>query len=222
MLRLIDLREFWLRETHCHAAAVRPLIRQQEFRSVEDIVRCKQFVEVQLREVQRVMSLQPCPQLRRNLKPVNELISLRRRVLPFHFLHDVRIALGEDVKRELAHGFRPRRCRRDARDEFDRASIALRLRTTHKNKCAQRHTHTENSCFSHVKIVTELQNQKAELPAPYPEPINQRSPLELQTAYPPLALFLRSLGEPFYLLGFLDHVDGEHFSRRGFLDFFAH
>src|SRR6059058_2130026 len=139
------------------------------------------------------MRLEPRPQLRRNLKAVNELISLRCRVVLFHFLHDVRVALGEDVKRELAHGFRPRRCRRDARDEFDRASIALRLRTTHKNKCAQRHTHTENSCFSHVKIVTELQNQKAELPAPYPEPINQRSSLELQTAYPPLALFLRSL-----------------------------
>src|SRR5438552_360473 len=157
------------------------------------------------------MSLQPCPQRRRNLKPVNELISLRRRVLLFHFLHDVRVALGEDVKRELAHGFRPRRRRRDARDEFDRASIALRLRTTHKNKCAQRHTHSEKSSFSHVKIVTELQNQKAELPAPYPEPINQRSSFDLQTCLFALGPILEDLGELFYLLGFLDHADREHF-----------
>src|SRR5205814_9777992 len=121
------------------------------------------------------MSLQPCPQRRRNLKPVNELISLRCRVLLFHFLHDVRVALGEGVKRELAHGFRPGGCERDARDEFDRASIALRLRIAHKNKCAQRRTHTEKSRFSHVKVVTELQNQKAELPAPVPYAVNSQS-----------------------------------------------
>src|SRR5437660_11508995 len=58
-------------------------------------------------------------------------------------------------------------------------------------------------------------------PRPYPEAINQRSSLELQTCLSALGLVLKDFGELFYLLGFLDHVEGEHFSRRGFLNFLA-
>src|SRR5439155_242934 len=66
VLRLVHLRELWLGEAACYPAAVRPLVRQEEFRGVEDVVRRKQFVEVWFREIERVMRLEPCPQLRRD------------------------------------------------------------------------------------------------------------------------------------------------------------
>jgi hypothetical protein len=66
----------------------------------------------------------------------------------------------------LAHRLRPR-CRRcNAREEFYRAGIALRSRPAHKAKSAHPNADGENGCFSHVKIVTEIENQKAEVPQP--------------------------------------------------------
>src|ERR1700747_484046 len=110
------------------------------------------------------MSLEPRPQFRRNLEALNELIAGRYRILLFHLLHDLRITLGKDVKRELAYRLGARCRRRNASEQFECAGIVLRSRPTRKNKGAQHDTYGKNGCFSHVKIVTEMENQKAQVP----------------------------------------------------------
>ena len=110
------------------------------------------------------MRLEPCPQLRRDFEAVNKLIAWRYRVLLFQFLHDLRVAFGEDIERELAHRLRTRRRRVDARDEFQPSCIALCPCSARDYKSAQSNRHSEDVSFCHVKIVTELQKQKAELP----------------------------------------------------------
>src|SRR5260370_2280237 len=92
-----------MREAVGYATAVRALVGQQEHRNGEDVIRGKQLVKSRLREVERVMALEPGAQLERNLEAIDKLIAWRDRVFVLYFLDDLRVALGEDVKRELAH-----------------------------------------------------------------------------------------------------------------------
>src|SRR5438876_9081660 len=108
MFRFVGVRKLWLWQSFGNAAAVRALIGQQEFRNVEDVVRTKKLVEVWLRQVQCVMSLEPCAQLGRDLQALDKLIAGRDGVFLFYFLDYFRIAPREDVKRKLAHRLRPR------------------------------------------------------------------------------------------------------------------
>src|SRR5260370_34064892 len=109
------------------------------------------------------MALEPAAQLGRNLRAVTKLIARRDGLLRAHPLDDLRVALGQDVKRELAHRLWAPRRRRDPRSEFESAGIALRPRSAHKEKGAHRDAQGENGCFSHVEIVTEMQNLEAEV-----------------------------------------------------------
>src|SRR5437899_3687505 len=117
MFRLVRLRIFWLWKSLGHAAAVGALVSQQEFRDVEDVVGSKQLVESRLREVETIMTLEPSAQLGRNLEAIDKLIARRDGIFLFYFLDDLRVAFGEDVKRELAHGLRACSRRRDAGDD---------------------------------------------------------------------------------------------------------
>src|ERR1700726_1722383 len=73
------------------------------------------------------MALEPGAQLGRNLEVIDKLIARRDGVFLFYFLDDVRVAFGEDVKRELAHGLGARSRRRDAGDDFEGAGVRLRV-----------------------------------------------------------------------------------------------
>src|SRR2546425_11407601 len=123
MFRLVRLRIFWSWQAAGHAAAVRALVGQQEFRDVEDVIRSKQLVESRLREVETIMTLEPSAQLGRNLEAIDKLIARRDGIFLFYFLDDLRVAFGEDVKRELAHGLRACSRRRDAGDDFECAGV---------------------------------------------------------------------------------------------------
>src|SRR5882762_8518801 len=127
MFRFVGFRIFWLWKSLSHAPAVRALVGQQEFRNVEDVIRGKQLVESRLREVESVMALEPRTQLRRNLEVIDKPIARRDGVFLFYFLDDLRVALGEDVKRELAHGLRARSRWRDAGHDFEATSFRLRV-----------------------------------------------------------------------------------------------
>src|SRR5260370_20656500 len=162
MVRFVRVCILWLWQACGHAPAVRPLVRHQEFRNVEDVVRRKLFVELWFREVEHVMALEPGAQLGRNLEAINKLIARRDRVIFLYFLHDPRVALGEDLKGELAHRFWPRRGRCDARGEFESSGLALRPRPARTGNDVDRDTTDPYRCFSHAKIVTEMKNQKAE------------------------------------------------------------
>src|SRR2546430_12095511 len=131
MFRFVGIRILWLRQTVGHAAAVGALVGQQEFRNVEDVIRGKQLVESRLREVESVMALEPRAQLRRNLEVIDKPIARRDGVFLFYFLDDLRVALGEDVKRELAHGLRARSRWRDAGDDFEGDRKSTRLNSSH-------------------------------------------------------------------------------------------
>src|SRR5260370_30412793 len=109
------------------------------------------------------MALEPAAQFGRNLQAVNKLIARRDGILRLHILDDLRVALGQDVKRELAHRLWAPRRRRDSRSEFESAGIALRPPSAHKEKGAHHDPHGENGCFSHVEILTEMQNLEAEV-----------------------------------------------------------
>src|SRR5260370_34443853 len=110
------------------------------------------------------MALEPRAQFVRNLQPINKLIACGDRVFLFYFLHNVRVTFGEYVKCELAHRLRARPRRRDTRGDFECAGVALRPRFAHKGKGAHGDAHYENGCFSHFEIVSEMQNQEAEVP----------------------------------------------------------
>jgi len=155
MFRFVGIPILWLRQTGGHAAAVGALVGQQEFRNVEDVIRGKQLVESRLREVESVMALEPRAQLRRNLEVIDKPIARRDGVFLLYFLDDLRVALGEDVKRELAHGLRARSRWRDAGDDFEGAGVRLRACPAHKGKAAQRNAVAKNGCFSHAGIVAD-------------------------------------------------------------------
>src|SRR6266478_3079266 len=127
MVCFVGIRILWLRQAVGHAAAVRALVGQQKFRNVEDVIRGKQLVESRLREVESVMALEPGTQLGRNLEGIDKPIARRDGVFLFYFLDDLRVALGEDIKRELAHGLRARPRRRDAGGDFEGAGVRLRV-----------------------------------------------------------------------------------------------
>src|SRR5437588_8982832 len=101
------------------------------------------------------MALQPSAQLGRNLEAIDKLVPRRDGVFLFYFLDDLRVALGEDVKRELAHGLRARSRWRDAGDDFEGAGVRLRPCPAPQGKSAQRNAATENGCFSHARIVAD-------------------------------------------------------------------
>src|SRR5216684_8662279 len=103
MVCFVGVRIFWLRQAVGYAAAVGTLVGQQEFRNAEDVIRGKQLVEVRLREVQRVMAFEPGAQLGRNLESINKLVARRNGIFLLYFLDDFRVALCEDIKRELSH-----------------------------------------------------------------------------------------------------------------------
>src|ERR1700674_1498361 len=222
MFRFVGFRIFWLRQPFGYAAAVPALIGLQEFRNVENVIRSNQLVDIRCHEVQSVMALEPLSQFGRNLEAVNKPIARRNGVLIFYLRHDFRITVGENVKRELPHRFRARRRRRDAGDHFECARIALRSRPAHKGKGAQRDAHGENGWFPHAKIVTEMENQQAEVPArvSYSEK-PKRSLLSIRLGLSALGSVLEELGELFNFFGFLHHAEGEHVGGRGFLNFFA-
>src|SRR5438445_6885945 len=110
------------------------------------------------------MALEPLAKFERNLEALNKLIARRDGVFLFYLLHDVRVALREDVKGELAHRLRARPRRRDACGDFECAGIALRPRAADNGNGTKRDSRSENGGFSHAKIVTEMQNQEAEVP----------------------------------------------------------
>src|SRR6266850_2028980 len=155
MFRFVGFRIFWLWKSLGHAAAVRALIGQQEFRNVEDVIRGKQLVESRLREVEAIMTLEPSAQLGRNLEAIDKLIARRDGIFLFYFLDDLRVALGENVKRELPHGLRARSRRRDARDDFQSAGVGLRARPGCKGKGIQRDAEAKNGNFSHGGILAD-------------------------------------------------------------------
>src|SRR5260370_15955824 len=163
MLRFVNIRIFCFWQALGHAAAVRTLVSQQKLRNAEYVIRRKQLVKIRLREIERVMVLEPAAQCGRNLQAINKLIARRDGILRLHILDDLRIALGQDVKRELAHRLWAPRRRRDSRREFESAGIALRPRSAHKEKGAHHDAQGENGGFSHVEIVTEMQNMQAEV-----------------------------------------------------------
>ena len=82
------------------------------------------------------MALQPGTQLRGNLEALNKLIARRDGIFLFYLLHDVRVALREDVKRELTHRLRARSRWRDACRDFEYSCIALCPSPGHKCKRA--------------------------------------------------------------------------------------
>src|SRR5712692_6661720 len=100
MFGFVVFRIFWFWQAPGHTAAVRPLVGLQEFRNVEDVIRGKQLVDVRVREVERVMALEPGAQLGRNLEVINKLIARRDRVFFLYLLDDLRVALAENVERE--------------------------------------------------------------------------------------------------------------------------
>src|SRR6266576_2440001 len=155
MFGFVGICVLWLRQAVGHAAAVRALVGQQEFRNIEDVIRCKQLVESRLGEVESVMVLQPRAQLRRNLEVIDKTVAWRDGVFLFYFLDDLRVALGEDIKRELAHGLRARSRWRDAGDDFEGAGVRLRPCPAHKGKGAQRNAVAKNGCLSHAGIVAD-------------------------------------------------------------------
>src|SRR5260370_8924948 len=159
MLRFVNIRIFWFWQALGHAAAVRTLVSQQKFRNAEDVIRRKQLVEIRLREIERVMALEPAAQFGSNLQAINKLIARRDGILRLHILDDLRVAPGQDVKRELAHRLWTPRRRRDPRSEFESAGLALGPRSAHNEKSAQRDAQGENGCFSHVEIVTEMEKK---------------------------------------------------------------
>src|SRR6266481_5613241 len=155
MFRFVGIRILWLRQAIGHPATVRALVGQQEFRNVEDVIRGKQFVESGFREVESVMALEPGAQLGRNLEVIDKLIARRDGVFLFYFLDDLRVALGEDIKRELAHGLRARSRWRDAGDDFEGPGVRLRPCPAPKGKGRQRNAAAKNGCFSHAGIVAD-------------------------------------------------------------------
>src|SRR6267378_4132269 len=180
------------------------------------------FVGSRFHKVERVMVLEPLAELRRDFQSINKLVAPRDGVFFFDILHDVRVTFGEDVKCELAHRLRTRSGRGDARDDFECAGIALGPSFAHEGKGAYCDAQDENGCFSHFKIVSEMQNQEAEVPcfASCSEKTDGsllNAGLRLST----LGSVLEHLGELFNLFGLLDHADGEHLGGRGLLDFFV-
>src|SRR6266481_2493593 len=220
MFRFVSVRVLWFWQTVGYAAAVCPLIGQQEFRNVDDIVRGQQLVESRFHEVERVMVLEPLAELGGNFQSINKLVAPRDGVFFFYFLHDVRVTFREDVECELAHRLRTRPGRRDARGDFECAGIALRPRFAHEGKGAYGDTQDENGCFSHFKIVSEMQNQEAEVPRLVSSSERRNgSLLNAGLGLSTLGSVLEHLGELFNLFGILDHADGEHLGGRGLLDF---
>src|SRR5207253_432190 len=101
------------------------------------------------------MALQPSAQLGRNLEAIDKLVPRRDGVFLFYFLDDLRVALGEDIKRELAHRLRARPRRRNAGDDFEGPGVRLRPCSAHKGKGAQRDAEAKNGCFSHAGILAD-------------------------------------------------------------------
>src|SRR5260370_7607557 len=166
------------------------------------------------------MVLEPLAELGGDFQSINKLVAPWDGVLFFYFLHDVRVTFGEDVKCELAHRLRTRSSRRDARGDFECAGIALCPRLVHKGKAACGGANDENGCFSHFKIVSEMQNQEAEVPRLVScSEKTDGSLLNAGLGLSTLGSVLEHLGELFNLFGFLDHADGKHLGGRGLLHF---
>src|SRR5260370_16980640 len=126
MLRFFGVRVFWFWQAVGYAAAVCPLLAEQGFRNIDDVVRGQQLVEPRFHKVERLMVLEPLAELGGNFQSINKLVAPWDGVFLFYFLHDVRVTFREDVKCELAHRLRTRPGRRDARGDFECAGIALR------------------------------------------------------------------------------------------------
>src|SRR5260370_6950636 len=153
----------------------------------------------------------PLAELGGNLQSINKLVAPRDGVFLFYFLHDVRVTFGEDVKCELAHRLRTRPGRSDARGDFECAGMGMGPSFAHEGKSGYSDAHDENGCFSHFKIVSEMQNQEAEVRrlVSYSEK-GDGSLLNAGLGLSTLGSVLEHLGELFNLFGFLDHADGDH------------
>src|SRR5882724_1905795 len=103
------------------------------------------------------MALQPRAQLRRKLEAVDKFIPRRDFVFLFNFLDDFRIALRQNVERELAHRFRPRRRWCNSRHEFQRPGRGLSGRGARETQRTQHKRDAENGCFSHAGIVADCE-----------------------------------------------------------------
>ena len=103
VLRAVQFRVFRLGKAGSDAPAVRALVGQQKFRHAENIFGGNPFVHVRRGKVERIFRFHPRAQLGRKLQPVNEFVARGDGILFFRFLHDFRVALRENIERELPH-----------------------------------------------------------------------------------------------------------------------
>src|SRR5882724_6202735 len=109
------------------AAAVGALVGQKEFRNFDHVVRSDGFVEAGHHQVHDVVSLEPGFEFRGNLQVIDEFLARRQSIFRLHVLGDLHVALGQDIKGELADGFGPRRSWRNTSDEIQGALAVLRV-----------------------------------------------------------------------------------------------
>src|SRR4029077_18411944 len=113
-----------------------------------------EFVDIELGEVHHIVTFEPALQLRGNLQAGDEFVASGKFVLLVDFGGDIGITLGEDVKGELADGFRASAGRGDALEEVEGAGGVLRVARERKQEQG-RGKRQKTQLESHGNIVAD-------------------------------------------------------------------